>query len=388
MASPLRSTRSAFSWCILAGLVACSSTGESDEFVVTTDAGARRDVGAPANEDATAPEGDAFVVGPDAGPQTAADAALPPADAARDSSILPDTAAPPVDAGTPATDAGTPATDAGTPVTDAGTPATDAGTPATDAGTPVTDAGTPVTDAGTTAVGATCGAATDCRMAAGLVGTCSGLSPAPVCMATGCTITSTTAVDYCDSNRGVCLSGTPANYCVQACAFANSTASPTGCTGANRCNAYGFSRTAAGIVSGVGFCLGVCTSNSTCAAGTVCQVEEGICVAPASYQVYTRAVGSTCTVGTTATCRCLGRTGQAGVCGKACITGPTAGCATGLACAPDVPKTFSDGSPGFTSAPLGLAGTCYKTCVSNANCVTGTYCDTTDVAGSVCKPMP
>jgi hypothetical protein len=373
-------------WAVLslAAFAACSSTG-ADEIVDDLDAAPRRDAAAPP-VDATSPATDSSVPAIDSSAPVV-DSSVPALDAG---SPVVDAGSPALDAGSPVVDAGQPVADTGAPVIDAGSPAVDSGAPRVDAGTPVIDAGTPVVDAGpTVAIGATCtGATTDCRLASPLAGYCSGSSPTPSCMATGCAITSPTAVDYCDSNRGICLSGGTSNYCVQKCAFGNSTAAPTGCTGVNTCNAYGFSRDTAGVVSGVGFCLGTCTATAECPTGFICQVETGVCTTSANYRTYTLAVGSTCTAGTTTTCNCLGRTGQSGVCTKACIVGRTGTCSTGFACSPDVPKTFSDGSTAFTATPNGLSGNCLKNCTVNADCPTGTYCDTNDTAGKVCKPNP
>lgn len=379
-------SRASSIWAVLslAALAACSSSG-ADEILDDLDAAPRRDAGS-APSDATAPSFDSSVPAVDSSvPST--DSSVPVVDAGQP---VVDAGSPVVDSGTPTFDAGTPVVDAGSPVVDAGSPTVDSGAPRVDAGTPVADAGTPAVDAGATvAIGATCtGAATDCRLASPLSGYCSGSSPTPSCMATGCTITSPTAVDYCDLNRGICLSGGTSNYCVQKCSFGNSTAAPTGCTGVNTCNAYGFSRDTTGVVSGVGFCLGTCTATAECPTGFLCQVETGVCTTSANYRTYTLAVGTTCTAGTTTTCNCLGRTGQSGVCTKACIVGRTGTCSTGFSCSPDVPKTFSDGSTAFTATPAGLSGNCLKNCTVNADCPTGTYCDTNDTVGKVCKPNP
>jgi len=367
---------------VLALVAACSSSGGEDELVADVDASTpRRDSGTTTPVDPPAEV--------DAGSVQDASVPVVGSDAGTDATVVVDAGAPVVDAGTPvdaraASDA-TVLADAGA---DAGAVSVDAGR---DSGSTVDagrDAGIAVDAAGTTAVGATCSASLDCRMAAGLTGICSALSPTPACLATGCAITSTTSVEYCDSDRGVCLSGGSSNYCIQKCAFGNSTSAPTGCTGSNRCNAYGFSRDTGGVVSGVGYCLGVCASNAECPTGFVCQVEDGLCVAPASYVTYTLAVGSACTVGTTTTCNCVGRSGAAGVCTKACVVGRSGTCGAGFTCASDVPKTFSDSSAAFTALPTGLAGNCYKNCTTNAQCPTGSYCDTNDVAGMVCKPNP
>ena len=384
MRAPITTLFSAFA---LVALSACSSSGGDDELQIDVDAATpRRDAGSSIVVDAgaeldaeTVQDASIPVVTLDAGSGPSVDASVP----SSDSGTL-------VDAGH-AADA-TVVADAGGLVPDAGSDATvvvaDAGRDAGVADAGVADAGTAV-DSGTVGVGAVCtGASSDCHMAAGLTGICSGASPSPSCIATGCAITTPTAVEYCDSDRGVCLSGTTSNYCVQKCGFTNSTSAPTGCTGTNRCNAYGFSRDASSIVSGVGFCLGGCASTAECPTGTLCQVEEGLCVSPAAFVTYTLAVGSTCTAGTTTTCNCIGHTGASGVCTKACVVGRAATCASGFTCASDVPKTFSDGSAAFTAQPSGTAGNCYKNCVSNASCPTGTYCDTNDVAGMVCKPNP
>ena len=340
---------SVWTFVSLVAVAACSSSG-ADDIVDDLDAAPRRDTGAPTS-DATAPS---------------------------------------TDAGQPVVDSSVPTIDSSVPTSDTGTPVVDAGQPVVDAGQPAVDAGQPVVDSGATgAIGATCtGLATDCRLATPLSGFCSAVSPTTTCMATGCTITSATAVDYCDSNRGVCLGGGTSNYCVQKCTFGNATTAPTGCSGANTCNAYGFSRDATGVVSGVGYCFGTCTSTAECATGFLCQTETGLCTTSANYRTYTLAVGSTCTAGTTTTCNCLGRTGQSGVCTKACVVGRAGTCATGFSCSPDVPKTFSDGSSAFTATPSGLAGNCLKSCTVNAECPTGTYCDTNDTVGKVCKPNP
>jgi Cys-rich repeat protein len=354
-------------------LAACGANG-GDELVEDLDATPRRDAG-------SAP----------------ADASLPSLDAGAttDASVRQDATAPTVDSSAPVVDSSVPPAETGAPVVDAGTPVVDAGSPAVDAGradagSPVVDSGSPVADAGgpTVAVGAACtGAANDCRMATPLSGFCSAASPTVACMATGCTITSPTAVDYCDSNRGVCLAAGTTNYCVQKCSFGNSTAAPTGCAGTNTCNAYSFSRDAGGTVSGVGYCLGTCTSNAECPTGFVCQIETGTCTAPANLKTYTLTVGSACTAGTTTTCNCVGRTGQPGICTKSCIVGRAGTCATGFSCSADIPKTFSDASTAFTATPTGLAGSCWKNCTVNADCPTGTVCDINDTVGKVCKPV-
>ncbi|MFI5298311.1 MAG: hypothetical protein ACHREM_09455 [Polyangiales bacterium] len=127
------------------------------------------------------------------------------------------------------------------------------------------------------------------------------------------------------------------------------------------------------FAGGVGYCSGGCAKDSDCkgAGYGKCQLETGMCVA--ATVTFPVKLGDFCNFMLTATpptyCNCrYNRSGvwlDEGYCTQFCTIGTTGNaCGAGYVCASGLPSAY------FSSEPVGLAGTCLKTCATDADCVT------------------
>ena len=213
------------------------------------------------------------------------------------------------------------------------------------------------------------------------------LYPTAVCIGVDlpeCAMNDGTSVVTCNGDKGVCLDTGTNQLCLPACSFDDSGSAPTGCTGRDVCNVYGWGHDASGTVTGVGYCFGGCRSDGDCPKGSACQVEDGLCMNAKA--TYTKPVGTACTkTADASTCNCLyGATSGTGYCSSFCVVGNTA-CAAGFVCSPQLPTSDSSGAL-FSKDPRGIAGSCLKKCSSNADCSGMNATCTTTATGKVCAP--
>lgn len=122
-------------------------------------------------------------------------------------------------------------------------------------------------------------------------------------------------------------------------------------------------------MEGFGFCIGGCKVDADCPAGSGCQFDGGFCVKKVN--PYPKKQDEPCKPSELGpsewSCNCLSdpKLGV-GYCANACTVGVDM-CTPGHVCDPMLPTSFP-------VAAKGLAGACLKTCVTNAECPTGTAC--------------
>ena len=211
----------------------------------------------------------------------------------------------------------------------------------------------------------------------------SSILPTPVCVSVGCTPSVTAPA--CAGGSGACRNTSAgAATCSGACAFtATTSAAATGCLGRDLCHYAGYTIDTQNVVSGVGACLEGCTADVDCATGK-CQVETGACVA--SLVTYTKRTGDICTAGGTE-CNCLASPGAShGMCTQLCVTGSALlACPTGFACDPGLPLATGT-TQLFTATPTNLAGSCLRTCSTDADCASLNVTCATIQGTKVCRP--
>jgi hypothetical protein len=240
-------------------------------------------------------------------------------------------------------------------------------------------------------VGNACTTDTQCDVTGRKVNKCTSdafpagtLMPSPVCIGTSCDPGDGTTILACDNGKGACLAVRNGGICVQACTFASDGAAPQGCTGKNACNVLGYGANQQGALEGVGFCLGGCAADADCTGGDKCDLLTGLCLKTVTPP--TKKVGDACTAQDTA-CNCLAGASNAGYCSQFCKVGGNT-CTTGFVCSAELPKTSGDGGVLFTQQPTGIAGTCLKTCATDADCTAlGAKCNLNDASGKVCVPQ-
>lgn len=216
------------------------------------------------------------------------------------------------------------------------------------------------------------------------------LYPTPVCVGVDlpeCAANDGTTVVSCNGTQGVCLDTGTNELCLPACSFGTDGAAPTGCTGRDVCNVFGWGRDTSGTLAGVGYCFGGCRSDGDCPKGSACQIEDGLCMNAKT--AYTKPLGAACTktadAGASPTCNCLyGATSGTGYCSSFCVVGNTA-CGAGFVCSPQLPTSDATGAL-FGKDPRGIAGNCLKTCSTNADCSGMNATCKTTATGKVCAP--
>jgi hypothetical protein len=255
------------------------------------------------------------------------------------------------------------------------------------------DGGTPAPTAGAdNTVGTACTADSTCDVTGQKITMCSSdaftagtLMPSPVCIGVTCDPGDGTQIMGCDNDHGVCLKTAKGGLCLPACSFANDGKAPQGCNGKDACNVMGFGQDQTGAIGGIGFCLGGCAADADCTAGNKCDTISGLCLKTVTAP--TKKTGDACVAQDTG-CNCYaGNTTQKGYCTQFCRVGGTT-CGTGFVCSAQLPKTSGDGGALFSQQPTDIAGSCLKTCTTDADCTAlSAKCDLTDVGGGVCVPQ-
>jgi hypothetical protein len=214
----------------------------------------------------------------------------------------------------------------------------------------------------------------------GLGGTIGGVTvtvlPTPVCILPTCnpapdTDPTGSFLHFCDgpddpSSPGLCIPTATQGQgiCLPACSFAFDGSAPTGCVGKDICNpiAQNTDTTTGAVTGGLGFCQGICETNTDCSAlgtGWVCQTDIGFCTQ--HLKTRTKNLGDACTSGTTA-CNCLAdQTTDTGFCTTACIVGGTVACPAGWACDDGESNILMDNTPVATEN-VQTAGNCFPLC--------------------------
>jgi hypothetical protein len=215
------------------------------------------------------------------------------------------------------------------------------------------------------------------------------LFPSAMCIGVddvACSANDGTSVVPCNAGAGVCLAAGAHQLCLPQCTFDDGGGAPTGCSGKDVCNVYGWGRDS-GKVYGIGYCFGGCRADRDCPTGSSCQLEDGLCVT--TKKSYPKIAGMPCTkaeaTGTAPSCNCMyGTTSGKGYCANFCVVGQTS-CGAGSVCSPQL-ATSDDTGALFTRDPQGMAGNCLRSCTGDAECAPlNAHCKPT-ASGKVCQP--
>jgi hypothetical protein len=270
--------------------------------------------------------------------------------------------------------------------------------PAGDASFPGSDSGLVGAYDGTT--GKACTTNADCRKAGGPgVAECSSTAlgaygpyyPTPVCILPSCDPGNGQAAHYCDgpddpSSPGICVpsggTGTTQGICLPRCEFKADGMPAVGCAGKDSCQAYTFGTDATGNAVGYGYCFGGCVADGDCPSGSVCQIDEGLCVKARTTR--SKKVGDACTSAdyTSGACDCLYGTSGSGFCSSFCLVGGGAGCPGGYVC-----EAYELTSAGFTKETAGMGGQCVPSCGAGQTCPPSSACSSLYAAGPDCQPQ-
>ena len=238
------------------------------------------------------------------------------------------------------------------------------------------------------------------------------INPSPVCLSpVACNLGDGSTVQFCDSadptdpnSPGVCLPtqmGTTGmnGQCFPKCVIPPDGTAPQGCQGKDACNAFAWGLDSNNQPLAIGFCVGGCTADADCPAGSMCQKDQGICLT--ALKTPTKRLGQTCSANDVSSttgygCNCfMNQMTMLGYCSQACLVGPNSPqpCPAGFICDSQLPAQIKGANDaavtGFTQQNLGLAGYCLQGCGpgdAGQSCPTTASCSTQDTAGADCIP--